>query len=129
MNGTAERIIYENCTASLDVRGQQGGIVACPYCGTEHVLSKEVRQVTAEYSRKFTVVLFHAMVGPFSDLSDVDTLIVNLSGLTPRPLYPDSIPGKGVEEKIRELVMYAYRNGVLQELVDCALAMRPHMDI
>jgi hypothetical protein len=118
------------CFAPLPVKTQDGGIVRCDYCNTEHALSREVRQVKAEDSQSFRVRLYKALAMAFDSSEELDKLIVIFSGELPRhSLSPDCIAGKTVDTKALQLVLWANRRSCVQTLVDVAFSLRPRLDL
>lgn len=130
MNEMTTQIKCQSCHAVLEVMGQAGGVVRCEYCGTQNLLSKEVRRVVAEDNHQFFVALYRAIAAEFN-LDELDTLIVRVSGEVPSiyRLSPDDIPGRTRDNRAMELAYWCRRRGQLQPLVDTVLAIRPTIDI
>lgn len=120
----------QSCFAALPVKTQDGGIITCEYCGTEHALSEEVRTVKVVDSYKFRSALVWALQEAFSSFDDLNELIIVLSSEVPYyRLDSDDIAGSAANHKARNLVSWCMRRGCLQPLVDVAFALRPCMDL
>src|SRR5262245_11157070 len=99
MNETTKQIKCQSCHAVLSVMGQAGGVVACDYCGTQNLLSKEVRTVVAQDSHAFMVALYTAMDGEFNNEELRDLTIRVNERLTYRHAYRityDDLRGESV---------------------------------
>lgn len=124
-----EAIKCQNCFAELDIISG-GGIVQCEYCGHQNVLSQEIRTVQADYSHAFVLRLYKAMADLFCEDAEVRDLIIEFSGAIPTyRLTYGNIPGSSSQSKIRELIQWAQRWVVLQELVDVVISLRPRIQI
>lgn len=123
---TNEQLKCKSCFAPLDTTAKGGNIVKCEYCGTDNVLSNEVRQVMAQDTHQFRVALYKAIAHEFSH-DDLRDLITRLSGEIPAVYFLDyeSISGSTPSMKSLGLVEWCGRRGLLQPLVDVVIAVRP----
>lgn len=132
MQTHSEAMLCASCFAPLSVKDQHSNIIRCEYCGAEHVLDRNVRVVMAEDSHAFAVRLAYAISDSFSSWNDMQELISLYSaepGVVYHRLSFDNISGNTVRNKALELAMWAKRRGLLQELVDVAISLRPYIDL
>ena len=120
----------QHCGAPLNVKGAQARTVECAYCGTTAVLEPELHKVIARNTRAFAVKLYRALSTSFTG-EELQDLIVRLNEVLPPPyaLDVDNLAGNNNVAKARELVTWCQRRGVLQQLVETALVIRPSLDI
>lgn len=119
-----------SCYAPLEATKQHSKIVVCRFCGTENVLSDDIRRVVADDSHRFRVELTKAIQFHFGSLDELRQLTYTLDGeLDGHRLEYDNIRGSTVSIKSIELVEWCFRRRLLQELVDVCLELRPRMEI
>lgn len=117
------------CYAPLEAKKQHSNIVKCEFCGTENVLSREIRTVVVEHSQKFMVRLYGAIYHDFGSMDEMRHLITLLNGEIEPYLNFENIAGDTAQRKALELVQWCYRRYLLQDLVNVCLSLRPNMDI
>lgn len=122
---TNQQVKCKSCHGVLDLSNGRG-VVRCEYCGTDNVLSKDVRVAVAEYSHGFKVAFYKAVAHEFS-LDELQDLVVRLSGEVPSVHYLDyeNIAGNTRTMKALNLIDWFYRRMLLQELLDVVIALRP----
>ena len=119
-----------SCYAPLDATNQHKSLIVCGYCGTENALGDDLRSIRAEYSHRFRVRLINAIEFSFGSLDEIKYLIIQLDGyLEGYRVDYDNLSGSTIRMKSMELVQWCYRRGLLQELVDVCLQLRPRMEI
>lgn len=121
----------ESCTAKLDTSGVMGKIVSCPFCGTENVLSDNVRRLVVQNTREMSFRLTKAMGGMFSH-EEILKLIVDYNLLVEHDtnrMYADNCLHHSVDFTIMYWCEFARRRGTLQEWADVVISHRPSISI
>lgn len=124
---TIEKMQCQNCFAQLNMMGKWSHMIACDYCGTEHMLSESVQQIKAKDSHRFAVNLVRMLAKDFAD-EELEHLIFELNHDLPRQcsiVHPDDIGGRTRLAKARNLVTWCKRRTYLQYLVNTILRLRP----
>lgn len=109
-----------NCNAELDLTQGTGNVIACGYCGGQHVLENSLRAISQVCGRDWLIFLKDAFVRCF-DKNALEELCYDLFAQTGYFGWEDMDRGS-ITMTVLTIIQYSARRGQTENLVEYAMS-------